>query len=122
MAPMTSGGAEVVVTPPFTAPETVYRLALDAQTDLFALGATLYYALTGRLAYSARTFSDVIVAWQKKLVPPSAFAPAVPAALDDLVLSLINVEPALRPASAFDVMQRLAAIAGLDTSESDAIS
>src|SRR4051812_45361488 len=64
MAPMNAGAAEVVGTAPFVAPETLHRLALDARTDLFSLGATLYYALTGRLAYPARTFADAMAAWR----------------------------------------------------------
>jgi hypothetical protein len=122
MAPMSAGGADVVGTPAFTAPETLHRLALDARTDLYSLGVTLYYALTGRLPYPARTFADLIAAWSCKVMPPSAIVADIPAALDDLVLALINVEPTLRPQSAFDVMQRLAACAGLAASESEAVS
>jgi eukaryotic-like serine/threonine-protein kinase len=122
MAPMTDGGAEVVGTPGFTAPETLQRLALDARTDLYSLGATLYYALTARLPYAARTFSELLGAWRVKAVPPSALVPNIPAALDDLVLGLISVEPALRPQSAFDVMQRLAACADLQSGETEAVS
>jgi hypothetical protein len=123
MAPMTTGGAEAVGTPSFIAPETLHRLALDARTDLFSLGATLYFALTRQLAYPARGFAEVMTVWKEGAVtPPSAFAPEIPAALDDLVLSLINLEPALRPQTAFEVMQRLAACAGLQGSESDAVS
>jgi hypothetical protein len=122
MVQMSTGGAEVVGTPAFTAPETLQRLALDARTDLYSLGVTLYYALTTRLPYSARTFSDLLLAWGGKPVRPSAFVPDIPPALDDLVLSLIAVEPALRPHSAFDVMQQLAACAGLHAAESVDVS
>jgi hypothetical protein len=122
MTPMNTGGADVVGTPAFVAPETLYRSALDARTDLFSLGTTLYHALTGRVPYPARTFADAVAAWSGKVVPPSEWTPDIPAALDDLVLALISVEPALRPQSAFEVMQRLAAIAGLEASESEAVS
>jgi hypothetical protein len=117
MASMGSGGAQVVGTPAFTAPETVHRLALDARADLFSLGATLYNALTGHLPYPARTFAEALGAWNVKPLPPSARVSSIPTALDDLVLSLVNIEPSLRPQSAFDVMQRLAAIADLPRDE-----
>src|SRR5262249_26283002 len=80
------------------------------------------HALTGRVPYPATTFADVIAAWKYKVVPPSALAVDIPAALDDLVLALISLEPALRPSSAFEVMQRLAACAGLPQTESEAVS
>jgi hypothetical protein len=122
MVPMGSGGAQVVGTPAFTPPETLHRLALDARTDLFSLGATFYSALTGHMPYPARTFAEVQVAWNVRPLPPSAWVSDIPVALDDLVLSLINLEPELRPQSAFDVMQRLAAIAGMDSEESEEVS
>jgi len=122
MAPMSGGGSEVVGTPAFTAPETLQRLALDARTDLYSLGASLYFALTGRLPYPARSFSEVLSAWRVKPLPPSAIVAGIPAALDDLVLALIGVEPALRPQSAFAVMQQLAACAELRLEESEAVS
>ncbi|HKU38517.1 MAG TPA: protein kinase [Polyangiales bacterium] len=122
LAPMGAGGADVVGTPAFTAPEVLQRLALDARTDLYSLGVTLYYALTARLPYAARTFSDLLGAWANKPVPPSALVAEIPPALDDLVLALVNVEPALRPPSAFEVMQRLAACAGLHVEETEAVS
>ena len=92
---MSAGGTEVVGTPAFTAPETLQRLALDGRTDLYSLGVTLYYTLTGRLPYSARTFSELNAAWSDKPLPPSTLVEEIPAALDDL--ALISVEPALRP-------------------------
>ena len=122
LAPMSGGGSEVVGTPAFTAPETLQRLALDARTDLYSLGVSLYFALTGRLAYPARAFSELLDAWRAKPVPPSAIVKDIPAALDDLVLSLISVEPALRPQNAFVVMQQLAACAELRVEESEAVS
>mgnify|MGYP003444457434 FL=1 len=122
MAPMSDGGSEVVGTPAFTAPETLQRLALDPRTDLYSLGVTLYYALTARLPYAARSFTELLDAWRIKPVPPSALAADIPAALDDLVLSLIGIEPALRPQSAFAVMQRLAAYAELRIEEADSVS
>lgn len=46
----------------------------------------------------------------------------IPRSLDELVMSLISFEPGLRPANAFAVMQRLAAIAGLESGEAEGVS
>jgi tetratricopeptide (TPR) repeat protein len=116
MTPMGRAG-QVVGTPAFVAPEVVHCLNLDARTDLFSLGATFYFALTGRLPYPARDFAEVIEAWQSKPIAPSRLVPEIPPALDSLVLDLLNTEPAARPRNAFEVMQRLQAIAGIDRSE-----
>jgi len=122
MAPMGSGNGPVVGTPAFIAPETLQRSELDARTDLFSLGATMYFALCGQVPYAAREFNDLYAAWAYRPVPPSVRAPGIPPELDDLVLSLLHIEPSLRPASAFQVMQRLAAIAGLPPGESESVS
>jgi len=94
----------------YCAPEAVHLQPLDARTDLFALGATLYRALTGRDLYPARDFSDLREVWRRPRIPPSRLVPGIPAALDALVLDLAEFEPAARPASAAEVMQRLGAV------------
>jgi serine/threonine protein kinase len=49
------GASKIVVgTPPCCSPESIQLRPLDGRTDLYALGATLYY-LVGRHAYEART-------------------------------------------------------------------
>ncbi len=122
IAPMSPGGAHIVGTPAFIAPETFHRSALDARTDLFSLGATLYFVLTGQLPYPTQSFAELMDAWELEPMPPSTCAPDVPAELDDLVLAMLSVEPSMRPASAFEVMQRLAAVAGLELDESEAVT
>jgi hypothetical protein len=90
---------------------------LDARTDLYSLGATLYHALTGRHAYPAHDFRHLRKLWDAPIAPPSAFVTAVPAELDALVMSLLSLDPAARPASAAEVLDRLSAIAGLPVDE-----
>jgi tetratricopeptide (TPR) repeat protein len=113
---------QTIGTPAFVAPEVVQHVALDARTDLFSLGATLYYTLTGRPAFHVRSFADLRAAWRVELQPPSAFAAGIPPALDVLVLSLLRIDPNLRPNSAFEVMQRLASIGGIAQPESELTS
>lgn len=121
MAPMGASGM-VVGTPAFAAPEVVYRATLDARSDLYSVGATLYLALTGRAAYPARDFSTLVHLWREPVEPPSRLVPDVPPALDALVMSLLSLEPALRPRSAAVVMQRLYALAGVPYVEAPDVS
>jgi hypothetical protein len=103
---------QVVGTPAFAAPEVAHRLTLDARTDLFSLGATLYFALTGRPPYPARSFAQLSDAFAQRPAPPSAAQAEIPGQLDALVMSLLSLEPALRPRSASEVMLQLATLVG----------
>jgi hypothetical protein len=108
----------IVGTPPFVAPEALAGQVLDARTDLFALGATAYFALTGRHAFPARSLAALADIWRKPLTPPAQHTPGIPAALDDLIISLLQLDPSHRPATAAEVMERLSAIAGCSLHES----
>ena len=121
MTPM--GRCETIVgTPAFVAPEVVAGLTSDARTDLYSLGATFYYTLTGRLPFAVYEFSEVQRALEQRPPPPSQYAPEVPAALDALVLGLLEVDPDRRPRTAFEVMQRISTIAGFEHSEHEAVA
>jgi tetratricopeptide (TPR) repeat protein len=121
LVPMGPGGL-VVGTPPFVAPEVLHRSVLDARTDLYSLGATLYYVLTGRVPYAAKTFQQLVFAWDVKPDPPSVLVDGIPKTLDALVMSMVSTDPASRPRNAFEVMQHLSAIAGLERVEPASVS
>jgi hypothetical protein len=102
----------LVGTPSCSAPENVQLRTLDARTDLFALGATLYFALVGQHAYPAREYAELNDAWQHGFAHASELVPNVPAELDALLCDLLRLDPEARPASAREVAARLAAIDG----------
>jgi hypothetical protein len=102
----------VVGTPPCCAPEVVATQTLDARTDLYALGATLYFTLVGRHAYPARKFATLAELWREPVARPSQLVEDIPEALDALVMALLRLDPDARPGSAAEVMQRLSAIDG----------
>jgi hypothetical protein len=116
---MTSMGVscDVVGTPPYVAPEALNLQPLDGRTDLYALGATLYYTLVQRHAYPARDFGQLRDLWRSRPRRPSELVADIPDALDCLVMDLIHLDPAVRPGSAAEVMARLSAIAGQRSSE-----
>ena len=94
-------------TAPFMPPELLNTMSLDGRSDLFSLGATLYYALTRRQPYSAKNFEQLPEAWCSSPLPPSAIVPGIPEALDELLLDLLRTDPGSRPKSAAEVMERL---------------
>jgi hypothetical protein len=105
---------EIVGTPPFMAPEVLARLSLDQRSDLFSLGAVGYYLLTKRLPFAIRAMRDASEAHRTPPPPPSTLAPEIPAGLDELILSLLSLDPLGRPSSAAEVIDRLSALAELD--------
>src|SRR5690606_30450257 len=105
---------DVAGTPPSIPPEALRGLPLDARSDLFGLGALAYRLLTSREAYPAESIDQLEDCWRRRPPAPSKLRPEVPAALDDLVLSLLSVEPMGRPSTAAEVIARLDAVAGLD--------
>jgi serine/threonine-protein kinase len=111
LSPM--GPADVVAgTPPFVPPELVNLVSLDGRSDLFSLGATLYFALTGRHAFPARRFEQLRDTWRTSPRAPSKMVPDVPGALDALVLSMLRIDAGSRPKSAAEVMERLLPLLG----------
>jgi hypothetical protein len=97
-------------TPPLVPPEVVHMQALDARSDLYALGALAYYMLVGRHAYPARQVRELRDLWQHRPAAPDAARDDAPRALADLVMALLSLDPRGRPSSAAEVCERLCAI------------
>ena len=112
-------GADVVGTPVCMAPELLRRMPLDQRTDLYALGAVAYWALTRQHAFAARRFEDLPALWQRPPVAPSKLVPGIPPGLDALVLSLLSVDPLSRPSSSAAVIDQLTVHAELPPEEHD---
>jgi response regulator RpfG family c-di-GMP phosphodiesterase len=85
---------------------------VDARADLFSLGATMYWALTGHEPYpeSGNPVRDLHQRLTTTAVPVRQVRPEVPAELSDLVARLMHAQPEDRYASARAVA---AALTGL---------
>lgn len=109
------GTAEHTVgTPPCIAPEALRGAPLDQRADLFSFGALAYWMLTGRHAFPARCIADLPRAWRTAPARPSALQSSVPRDADALVLSLLRLDPMLRPGSMAEVAERLNLIGALE--------
>jgi len=96
-------------TPDYIAPEQVERRTLTQQTDVFNLGATLYWTLTGQ-AYPTviskkRRRQDV--RRQTAVPSPQEANPEVPSVLSRLVMECCRYERQRRPSDMRDVIGRL---------------
>jgi hypothetical protein len=121
MAPM-QFAKDLVGTPQFVPPESILGQSPDGRADLFALGATAYWVLTGHHAYPARSLDELMDAWRTKPREPRALNSEVPEALSELVMSMLNLDRLGRPSSAAEVMDRLEAIADLPADEQLAVA
>lgn len=93
----------------YMAPEQIRgKPPLTNRTDLYALGCVFYELLTGQPPFMADTPAEILHKHLKE--PPPRLAQSVldcPKELDQLVTDLLQKDPALRPASAVVVQQRL---------------
>ncbi len=99
-ATMTQGNA-VMGTAQYLSPEQARGEVVDARSDLYSAGCLMYELLTGRPPFQGE--SAVSVAYQhvsENPVPPSQVDPAVPPALDALVLKALAKDPGQRYQSA----------------------
>ena len=94
-------------TPPLAPPESLNYQSLDAQSDLYSVGALAYWMLSGRHAYPARSFKELRDAFRSAPPPLSRSVEGVPAELERLVMELLSLERLARPPHASVVMERL---------------
>ena len=104
------GGKGIVVgTMDYVPPEqTRDAAAVDERSDLYGLGATLFYSLTGRPPFPGGSGKEKI-ARHRREEPPRVdeYNADVPDGMVDLVSQLLSKEPADRPGSAAEVRDRL---------------
>ncbi len=98
-------------TPDFIAPEQVHRRPLDARTDVFNFGATLYWALAGRPIPTVlpKNNGSLLLA-DLAAQPLDQINSDVPAPLSKLVTDCIALHPSKRPSSMNEVCSRLSLI------------
>jgi len=99
-----TGTGVAMGTPEYMAPEQAAGEAVDAGADNYALAVVAYELLTGRVPFSADTPLAVLLAHLHKPLPlPRTVNPALPAAVEDVLLKGLAKNPAERypTASAF---------------------
>ncbi len=87
-------------TPQFAAPEQLRGEPLDVRADIYAVGATLYYLLTGRPPLDAPDFGELVsMVASEKPPSPRVLRRDIPRGLAAVVLRCLAKAPAGRPQS-----------------------
>jgi serine/threonine protein kinase/Tfp pilus assembly protein PilF len=87
-----------VGTPAFASPEQFEHSALDVRSDIYSLGETLWFALTGKTPFAGRTPSEIHRAQKSTVLPIEQLKAAhVPSRVRSLLESMLGFEPASRP-------------------------
>ena len=99
--------ATILGTPQYMSPEQAAdSKGVEASSDQFSMGAILWECLTGRQLFEGESLIEVLMkVVNAPIAPPSALAPGVPAALDEVVLRMLSRAPAQR----FGTMRALGA-------------
>ena len=99
-------------TPLYLAPEAIRTPnQVDARADIYALGGVLYYLLAGDHVFHGRTTVEVCAHHLHSEPPPIAqrVRASLPEDLCKLVMDCLKKDPAERPQSAADLLERLRA-------------
>ncbi|MBR4221372.1 MAG: protein kinase, partial [Victivallales bacterium] len=89
------GSSELYGTPQCIAPELVFGMPATPSSDIYALGATLYFLLTGQFPYMSQDIETIVTMHLETPLPPIG-DPAAPAPLETLIRIMMAKRPCHR--------------------------
>lgn len=102
-AALTRTGAGVG-TPEYMSPEQCRGAAVDARSDIYALGIMLYELLTGRTPFEADNYTALAHSHiYEPVPPPSRINPRISPAVQSVIIKALEKDPADRFAKATDL-------------------
>lgn len=101
----------ILGTPAYSPPEQLLGEPLDVRSDIYSVGATLYFLLTGALPFPGTNPMAVLASvLQGTPAAPETHRPEIPKALSAIVLRAMARQPADRFASYADLRDALEAL------------
>lgn len=98
---------------PYMSPEQLRAEWVSARSDLYALGCIFYRLATGKPPFVARNMTRIaMMHLREKPFPLQQERPDLPAEFCQLVMQLLEKDPAKRPSFALDVAYRLSKMLG----------
>jgi phosphate ABC transporter phosphate-binding protein len=103
----------IVGTADYMSPEQAMNSpTVDIRADIYSLGATLYFLLTGRAPFEAESLTQKLVGHQFRMpAAVQSINPDVPAGLQDIVMRMLVKEPEKRFQTPADVVAALEPLA-----------
>ncbi len=102
--------ARIQGTPDYIAPEQVQRKHLSHRTDIFNLGATMYWALTGKnvpTLIPKKTDIGTPIPQPTEFKTPHQIYRKIPKTVSQIVMQCVEQKPADRPANMAQIITRL---------------
>src|SRR3954471_11016716 len=97
-------------TPAFASPEQFApseQMEIDTRSDIYSLGATFWYLLSGRVPFVGRTLREVAAKQTEELPLGQLKNTHVPARVIALLQSMLAVDPAKRPQTARELLSAI---------------
>jgi serine/threonine protein kinase len=108
MARLTDGRTMMGTLPYMPPEQTRGPRKAEARSDLYSLGCTFYFLLTGRAAFTGSTPAEILSAVRSAQFPsPRVFRPEIPPPLESIVMRLMRARPEERFASAKQLARTL---------------
>ncbi len=103
-----SATGKAMGTPAYMSPEQARGGSVDARSDVYGMGATLYECLAGRPPFSGATIYDVLRHVEETApAPPRRLNPRIPPDLQTIVLKCLEKDPARRYGTADELADDL---------------
>src|SRR6202795_4946332 len=102
--------AGFIGTPAFASPEQFApseQMKIDTRSDIYSLGATFWYLLSGRVPFVGRTLREVAARQTEELPLEQLKNTHVPARVVALLQAMLAVDPAKRPQTARELLSAI---------------
>ncbi|MEK7484550.1 MAG: HEAT repeat domain-containing protein [Planctomycetota bacterium] len=109
--PSISNFGKVIGTSYFMSPEQCNGLEVDWRTDIYSLGISFYYAITGQKPFVGFSLTEIMMKHLHDAPkPPSEKVADLPPLLEQMILKMLSKDPAKRYASMTELIKELSSV------------